>query len=93
MRSDNDANVTYVKRRRGGRKKHVRVGALTTMMTALEAREGWYFQARHVRGVNTRLADGMTRWKVERIPERLNAESTILAWQVQDLGDEERQMC
>ena len=44
-------------------------------------------------GVNTRLADGMTSWKVERIPERLNLESPVFAWQVQDLGDEEQQVC
>ena len=44
-------------------------------------------------GVDNRLADGLTRWKEEQIPERLNAERPEIAWQVQELGDGERQMC
>ena len=38
MRADNEAAVAWVKRCRGGGKKQARVGALMTMMGALEAR-------------------------------------------------------
>ena len=43
------------------REEKVRVGALMRIMGALEAKGGWCFQARHVRGVNNRLADGLAR--------------------------------
>jgi len=86
MRADNEAAVTWVKRCRGGGKKQARVGALMRMMGALEGRGRWCFQARHVRGVDNRLADGLTRWREEQIPEKLNAECPEIAWQVQELG-------
>ena len=63
------------------------------IMGALEAKGGWCFHARHERGEDNRLADGLTRWKVEQIPERLNAECPEIARQVHNLGDEELQMC
>ena len=44
--------------------------ALTRMVGVLEARGGWCFQARHVRGVGNRLADGLTRWQVRQNPEK-----------------------
>ena len=63
MRADNEAAVAWVKRCQGRGKKQVRVGALMRMMVALEARGEWCFQARHVQGIDNRLADGLTRWK------------------------------
>ena len=93
MRADNEAAVTWVKRCRGGGKKQARVGALMRMMGALEAKGGWCFQARHVRGVDNRLADGLTRWREEQIPEKLNAECPGIDWQVQELGTGEQLMC
>ena len=60
------------------------------MMGALEAKGGWCFQARHVRGVDNRLADGLTRWKEGQILEKLNAECPRIAWQVQELGTGEQ---
>ena len=61
MRANNEAAVTWVRGCRGGGKKQARVGALMRIMVALEAKGGWCFQARHVRGLNNRLADGLTR--------------------------------
>ena len=69
MRADNEAPVAWVKRCRGGGKKQVRVGALMRMMGALEAKGGWCFLVRPVRGIDNRLADGMTRWKGEQTPK------------------------
>ena len=63
------------------------------IMRTLETREGWCFQANHVRGVDARLADGLTRWDAEKIHQAQNAECPEIAWQVQELGDVERQMC
>ena len=93
MRADNEAAVAWVKRCQGRGKKQVRVGALMRMMVALEARGEWCFQARHVQGIDNRLADGLTRWKEEQIPEKLNAERPEIAWQLQELGDREQLMC
>ena len=49
----------------GGRREEVRPGALMKMMEALETQGGWCFQVKHVRGVDSRLADRITRWKRE----------------------------
>ena len=70
----------------------VGIGALMRMIGAFEAKGGWCFQARHVRGVDNRLADGLGRWKNEQTPEKLNAERPEVAWQVQELGDREQLM-
>lgn len=58
------------------------------MMGALEARGGLVFPGKACTGVENRLADGLTRWKVDQIPERLYAECAEVARQVQDVfGD------
>ena len=92
MRADNEAAVAWVKRCREGGKRQVRVGALKRMMGALEAKGGWCFQARYVRGIDNRQADGLTRCKEEQIPQNLNAECPEIAWQVQELGNREKLM-
>ena len=86
MRADIEATVTWVKRCRGGRKKQARVWSLMRIMGALEARAGWCSQGRYVRGVDIRLADGLTRWQERKILEKLNAECPGIGWQVQELG-------
>ena len=92
MRAENEAVVTSAKRCRGGDKKQARVGALMRKMGALEAWGRRCFQARHVRGVDNRLADGLTRWREEHIPKNLNVECPEIAWQVQELGTGEQPM-
>ena len=62
-------------------------------MGAFEARGRWCFQAKDGRGVDNRLADGLTRWDAEQIPERLNAECSEIAWKIQELRDGDRRMC
>ena len=69
MRADNEAAVAWVRRCRGGGKTKVRLGTVMRMIGALEAKRGWCFQARHARGVDNRLADGLIRWKKEQILE------------------------
>ena len=71
----------------------MRVGALMRMMGALEAKGGLCFQARHVRGIDNRLANGRTRWKEEQSLEKLKAERPEIAWQFQALGDREQLIC
>ena len=93
MRSDYESAVTWVRRCRGGGKKQARVRASMSIMGALEARGGSCFQARHVRGVDSRLADGLTRWKVGQIYENLNADCPGIACQVQELGTGEQLIC
>ena len=61
----------------------MRTGALMKMLGALETQ----------RGVDNRLADGITRWKGEEIQDNLTKESPPTIWQVQELGEEEQRMC
>ena len=92
-RADNGAAVTWVRRRGGGGEKQARVGALMRIMGAMEAKGGWCLQARHVRVVDNRMADGLTRWKEGQILEKGNAEYPGIAWQVEELGTGEQLMC
>ena len=94
IRAETEPAVAWVKRCRGGGKNQVRVGALVRMMGALKAKGGGCFRARHIqRGINNRLADGLTRWVEEQISEKLNAERPEVAWQAQELGDRDQLMC
>ena len=63
------------------------------MLGGLETQGVWCFQAEHVRRVDNRLADGITRWKEEEIQNNLTKENPRTVWQVQELGKEERRMC
>ena len=93
MRAVNEAAVTWVRRCRGGGEKQARVRALMRIMGALETRGGCCFQVRHVRGVDNRLADGLTMGQEGQIIEKLNAECPGIAWQVQELETGEKLMC
>ena len=77
----------------GGGEESQGIGAMMRMMGALETIGGWCFQARHVPGVENRLADGITRWKEEEIADNLQLESPGTRWQVQELKVEEQQLC
>ena len=79
MRADNEAVVTWVRRFRGGKGKQARVGALMRIMGALVAKGRWCFQARHGRGVDKKLADGLTRWQEGQILQKLNKECPGIA--------------
>ena len=89
MRADEVA-VIWVRSCRGGGKKQARVGVLMRMMGALEEGRGWWFLARHVQGVENRLADGgLTRYARGLISEKRNEECSGIAWQVQQLRTRE----
>ena len=91
MRADTEAVVTWVRRCRRGVKKQARVGAFMRIMGALEARGRWCLQARHMRGVDNRLVDGLTRWQAGQA--NLNAECPGIASQVQELRTAKQLMC
>ena len=78
---------------KGGGKVEVRAGALMRILGALETKGGWCFQEKPVKGVDNRLADGITRWKGEEIQKNLAKESPQTVCQVQELGKEEQRMC
>ena len=62
MRADNDDSaVSWVKKCQGRKKDNARVGALMRWMGVLESKGDWCFQARHVPGVENKLADGLAR--------------------------------
>ena len=93
MRADNTRAVGWVRKCRGGKKDKARVGALMRWLGVLESKGEWCFQAKHVPGVENTLADGLTRWKVEEIPNNLQRESPGTPWQVKELGEEELRVC
>ena len=59
----------------------------------LEQIRGWCFQAKHVRGVENGLVDGITRWKENEIQSRLTKECPAVPWRAQELGAEGAGMC
>ena len=92
MLGDNSSAVQWVINCKRGRKEKVRAGALVRILGALETKGGCCFQAQHMRGVDSRLAEGITRWKGE-MQINLTKESPQTVWQVQELGKEEQRMC
>ena len=92
MRGDSSSAVQWVKNCKGG-KGEVRSGGMMRILGVLEQIGGWCFQAKHVRGVENGLADGITRWKEDEIQSRLTKECPAVPWQVQELGPEGEGMC
>lgn len=72
--------------------KEVRTRALVRIFGAMEAKGGWWFQAKHVKGIDNKLTDGITRCQREDIQSNLTTESPQTVWQVQELGGEEKRM-
>jgi len=60
MRGDNSSAVQWVLNCKG-RIDDVRAGGLMRIPGALEIEEKWYFQAKHVAGVDNSLADMINR--------------------------------
>ena len=70
MRGDSSSAVQWVKKCKGG-KGEVRSGGVMRILGVMEQIMGWCFRAKHVRGVENGLADGITRWKEDEIQSRL----------------------
>ena len=49
-------------------------------------RSGWYFRAKHVRGVANTLADGFSRWERDNVNKHLPEYRPDINCQEQDLG-------
>ena len=92
MTGDSSSTVQWVKNYKGG-KGEVRWGGMMRIFGVLEQIGGWCIQAKHVRGVENGLADGMTRWKEHEIQSRLTKECPAVLWQAQELGPEGKGMC
>ena len=56
------------------------------MLGCLEMRGGWFFRAKHVRGVANVLADSVSRWGSPTIAANLCASRPDINWQEQHLG-------
>ena len=91
MRGDNQSAIHWINQCRGGREP--RSGALMRILGCLEVRSGWCFRARHVKGVNNVLADGISRWDRASIPSALRSCRPDIAWQEQDLGQAGTSLC
>lgn len=61
LRGDNMSAVHWLNQCRGGRDP--RSGAIMRVMGGLEVGSGWCFRAKHIKGVDNTLADGISRWK------------------------------
>ena len=83
MRGDKSYDVHWVNRSRGSREPWS--GAVMRMMGCLEMRSGWYFRAKHVKGMTNTLADGLSRYDVIPFPPN-SPHSADVNWQEQILG-------
>ena len=90
IRTDNTSTVSCVVKCRSGGKGQERAGALMRMLGALEVEGGFGFQAKHIPGVENRLADGITRWPAEEVYTNLMRESPGAPWQVYEIKGELR---
>lgn len=63
MRGGNSSAVQCMMNHKG--RGGIRTGAPMRILGAMEAKGGWYFQAKHVKRVDNKLADGIMRGKRE----------------------------
>ena len=56
-------------------------------------RSGWYFRAKHVKGVANTLVDGISRWERDNVNRHLREYRPDINWQEQDLGRHGRDLC
>ena len=91
MRGDNSSAVSWVNKCRGGLEP--RSGALMRLLGVLEMRSKWRFKAKHVKGVNNDLADGISRWERCSVSDNLTTLYPHVVWCEQDLGCRGRRMC
>ena len=85
MLGDNMATVHWTSKCRGG--KEPRSGTLMRMLGCLEMRSGWYFRAKHVKGVANTLADGISRWERDNVNRHLHEYRPDINWQEQQQGE------
>ena len=83
MRGDKSSDVHWVNRCRGSREPWS--GAVMRMVGCLDMRSGWYFRAKHVKGMANTLADGLSRYDVIPFPPN-SPHSADVNWQEQILG-------
>ena len=86
MRGDNMSAIHWVNKCRGAREP--RSGTLMRMLGVLEMRNEWRFRAKHIKGIENTLADGISRWKHDEIGSNLRAFRPDVCWQEQHLGQE-----
>ena len=70
MRGDNVSAVSWVNPRGGSRDR--RAGILMRMLGRMEIESGWCQVAKHIPGVENRLADGISTWPEEEIQNNVN---------------------
>ena len=84
MLGDNVSAVTWVNKCGGTRDP--RAAFLMRYLGRIEMRAGWCFEAAHIPGVETELADGISRWPRENINSRLSSLYPHVHWQEASLG-------
>ena len=75
------------------RGKEPRSGTLMRMLGCLEIHSGWYFRAKHVKGVANTLSDGISRLERGNVNRHLREYRPDINWQEQDLGQPRRDLC
>ena len=84
MRGDNVSTVSWVNRYGGSRDR--RAGILMRMVGRMEIGSGWCQVAKHIPGVENRLADGISRWTEEEIHNNVNRLTEEQGWKRQELA-------
>ena len=84
MRGDNVSTVSWVNRYGGSRDR--RAGILMRMVGRMEIGSGWCQVAKHIPGVENRLADGISRWTEEEIKNPVDRLTQGQGWKRQELA-------
>jgi len=87
MRGDNSSAVQWVLNCKGN-KDEVRTGDLMRILGALEVKERWCFQAKHVAGADNSLAE-FTHCEPSKINVELKPQRPGFKWREQVMGGEE----
>ena len=84
MRGDNASAVSWVNRCGGSRDR--RAGLIMRMMGRIEVATNWCPIAKHIRGVENVLADGISRWPANEVQARILQLTGEEGWKFFDIG-------
>ena len=89
LRGGNVSAVSWLNRCGGARDK--RAALVMRIMGRLEITSGWSHKAKHIPGVLNVLADGISRWQLDKIAEKLRNHVNERVWKQVPLGQNGRE--
>ena len=84
MRGDNMSAVSWVNRCGGSRDR--RAGILMRLLGRMEITSGWCHVAKHIPGVDNRLADGISRWPEKEVQKNVSRLTQEQGWTRQEIA-------